>query len=263
MACDRGRVFLGSHPGLSTVAGVRAHPASVNSGLGAEPGIRQAAGSGSRSRSQERKHAFEGEGVSPEGRLAPGRRGLQAFSGRVSLLWGRRGPSCHREICAVPPAASGPCDAPPAAPQHMHDWRFLLGGSWRLRLEASASGLLESVAGSRSHDHGGHLSSDHRGSVPVDVARARVGRGLRSRGPRCGKDAALQGGEGSLGFSGPVAVIRALSVPAALGRSGSVQKLPRLSHVFQRAGETDGQGSAGLGKRSARGETCGTSSRFR
>lgn len=170
MACDRGRVFLGSHPGLSTVAGVRARPASVNSGLGAEPGIRQAAGSGSRSHSQERKHAFDGEGVSPEGRLAPGRRGLQAFSGWVSLLWGRRGPSCHREICAVPPAASGPCDAPPAAPQHMHDWRFLLGGSWRLRLEASASGLLESVAGSRSHDHGGHLSSDHRGSVPVDVA---------------------------------------------------------------------------------------------
>lgn len=47
-------------------------------------------------------------------------------------------------------------------------------------------------------------------------------------------------------------MIRALSVPAALGRSGSVQKLPRLSHVFQRAGETDGQGSLG-----GAGETVG------
>lgn len=75
-------------------------------------------------------------------------------------------------------------------------------------------------------------------------------------------DAALRGGEGGLGFSGPVAVIRGLSVPAASGRSGSIQKLPCLSHVFQRAVKTDGQGSAGLGKRLARGKNCGMNSRF-
>lgn len=60
-------------------------------------------------------------------------------------------------------------------------------------------------------------------------------------------DAALQRGEGGLGFSGPVTVIRALSIPAALGRSGSIQKLPCLSHVFQRAVTTGWQGSAGIG----------------
>lgn len=124
MACDRGRVFLGSHPGLPTVAGVRARPASVNSVLGAEPGIRQAAGSGSRSHSQEKKHAFDGEGVSPEGRLAPGRRGLQAFSacGDGGAL-----PATARSVlCLQPPL--DPATLPPLHPNTCTTGAFCLGG---------------------------------------------------------------------------------------------------------------------------------------
>lgn len=109
MACDRGRVPSGSQPGLSTVAGVRARPAPVDSGLGAELGIGQAAGSGSHSQPGEEMR-FRRQGCSPPCGMLWWRCSLAEGTPGV-LLWGGRDPSCHRGICAVPPAASGPCDA--------------------------------------------------------------------------------------------------------------------------------------------------------
>lgn len=123
VACDRGWVPSGSQAGLSTVAGVQApppHPSTLALGLSPEPGKRRGL--------EATVTARRGNTVSTARVSAPvwrgwwrcsWWRGLQAFSWRVSLPWGGRDPSCHRGICAVPPAASGPCDASaPRTPTH-------------------------------------------------------------------------------------------------------------------------------------------------
>ena len=106
-----------------------------------------------------------------------------------------------------------------------------------------------------------NLAVDNSVALNSGLACARAGRGLHPQIPQL-RTQLCREQRGARLCRPRRCDIPALSISAAVGGSGSIQKLPCLTHVFQRAAKTRLAGLGGPEKSLARGKSRGMYSRF-